>query len=77
MSQQEVLEAVAQLTNELGRPVTKEEIITATGCTQHTAREALIKLRHWQDVEVVTPANDRRLFRYTLSERGRSRCGRD
>ena len=77
MSQQEVLEAIAQLTNELGRPVTKEEIITATGCTQHTAREALIKLRHWQDVEVVTPANDRRLFRYTLSERGRSRCGRD
>ena len=77
MSQQEVLEAIAQLTNELGRPVTKEEIITATGCTQHTAREALIKLRHWQDVEVVTPAHDRRLFRYTLSERGRSRCGRD
>ena len=75
MSQQEVLEAVAQLTNELGRPVTKEEIITATGCTKYTAREALIKLRHWQDVEVVTPANDRRLFRYALTERGRSRIG--
>ena len=75
MSQTEVLEAIAQLTNELGRPVTKEEIITATGCTQHTAREALIKLRHWQDVEVVTPAHDRRLFRYTLTERGRQRIG--
>ena len=75
MSQQEVLEAIAQLTNELGRPVTKEEIITAAGCTQHSAREALIKLRHWQDVEVVTPAHDRRLFRYTLSERGRQRIG--
>ena len=77
MGQTEVLEAIAQLNEELGRPVTKEEIITATGCTKYTAREALIKLRHWQDVEVVTPANDRRLFRYTLSERGRSRCGRD
>ena len=75
MGQTEVLEAIAQLTTELGRPVTKEEIIAATGCTKHTAREALIKLRHWQDVEVVTPANDRRLFRYTLSERGRQRIG--
>ena len=75
MSQQEVLEAIAQLTNELGRPVTKEEIITAAGCAQYTAREALIKLRHWQDVEVVTPTNDRRLFRYMLTERGRARIG--
>ena len=75
MSQTEVLEAIAQLTNELGRPVTKEEIITATGCTPTTTREALIKLRHWCDVEVVTPAHDRRLFRYTLSERGRQRIG--
>ena len=73
MSQTEILEAIAQLTDELGRPVTKEEIITAAGCTQYTAREALIKLRHWCDVEVVTPAHDRRLFRYTLSERGRAR----
>ena len=40
MSQTEVLEAIARLNEELGRPVTKEEIITATGCTQHTAREA-------------------------------------
>ena len=75
MSQTEVLEAIARLNEELGRPVTKEEIITAAGCTQHSAREALIKLRHWQDVEVVTPAHDRRLFRYTLSERGRQRIG--
>ena len=75
MGQTEVLEAIARLNKELGRPVTKEEIITATGCTQHTAREALIKLRHWQDVEVVTPAHDRRLFRYALTERGRQRIG--
>ena len=77
MSQTEVLETIARLNEELGRPVTKEEIIAAAGCTPYTAREALIKLRHWQDVEVVTPAHDRRLFRYTLSERGRQRCGRD
>ena len=75
MGQVEVLQTIARLNEELGRPVTKEEIITAAGCTKYTAREALIKLRHWQDVEVVTPAHDRRLFRYTLSERGRQRIG--
>ena len=75
MGQLEILEAIAQLTDELGRPVSKDEIIAATGYTPHTTREALIKLRHWCDVEVVTPAHDRRLFRYTLSERGRQRIG--
>ena len=38
MGQVEVLEAIARLNEELGRPVTKEEIITATGCTKHTTR---------------------------------------
>ena len=75
MGQVEVLEAIAQLTDELGRPVTKKEIMAATGCSHATAREALLKLRHWCDVEVVTPVHDRRLFRYTLSERGRQRIG--
>ena len=75
MGQLEVLEAIAQLTEEFGRPVTKKEIIAATGCSSVAAREALLKLRHWCDIEVVTPTHDRRLFRYTLSERGRQRIG--
>ena len=75
MGQLEILEAIAQLTDELDRPVTKREIIAATGCSPIAAREALLKLRHWCDIEVVTPVHDKRLFRYTLSERGRQRIG--
>ena len=75
MGQIEILEAIAQLNDELGHPVTREEIIAATGCSPIAVREALLKLRRWSDVEVVTPAHDRRLFRYTLSERGRQRIG--